>query len=47
MRTFQYLLFVLKRSYICYFLICMTVALSFQIEILQRMFSTIMEPNQE
>ena len=25
MRKFQFLLFVLKRSYICYYIICMTV----------------------
>ena len=27
MRKFQYLLFVLKQSYICYYIICMTVPL--------------------
>ena len=30
MRKFQCLLFVLKRSYICYYIICMTVPLSFK-----------------
>ena len=30
MRKFQCLLFVLKRSYICYYIICMTVPLSKQ-----------------
>ena len=28
MRKFQYSLFVLKRSYICYYIICMTVPLN-------------------
>ena len=28
MRTFQYLLFVLEQSYICYYIICMTVPLT-------------------
>ena len=32
MRKFQYFLFVMKRSYICYYIICMTLPLMFHIK---------------
>ena len=33
MQKFQCLLFVLKRSYICYYIICMTVTLKYHVSV--------------